>query len=156
MRNPGLLVCCSSLPKAQPDSPHPPTHFGVSKCLRAEVGNSRLCLTWRCSPALKEEGSPKPFNYFFRLHYQLAPEKQKAAETNLLLWVSSLGRGGMGLPSPNPPSCAISTPALAQPLEILACSTHISRLELPISELDKRCQKNNKVTFGEYILSVTK
>ena len=62
MRNSGLLVYCSSLPKAQPD--FLPSQFGVSKCLGAEVGNSRPCLTWRCSPALKAEGSPKPFNYF--------------------------------------------------------------------------------------------
>lgn len=62
MQNSGLLVYCSSLPKAQPD--FLPSQFGVSKCLGAEVGNCRPCLTWRCSPALKAEGSPKPFNYF--------------------------------------------------------------------------------------------
>jgi predicted kinase len=44
----------------------------------------------------------------------------------------------------------------SQLMKILVCSTYISWMELPISELDKRCQKNNKVICGEHLLSVTK
>lgn len=49
-------------------------------------------------------------------------------------------------PSTDPSSCTTHAQGFAQLLEVLACSTHFT-LELPISELDKRCQKNNEVTF---------
>lgn len=63
-------------------------------------------------------------------------------------------RGGVGAPRPNPPSCAISMPCLPASGNIGMQHTHFMA-GIAISELDKRCQKNNKVTFGEYILSVT-
>lgn len=138
--------------------PDSKTQFGDSEHRGTEVSNSTLLDLKMLPKPYKIKQGPEQLGYSCPLHHEVVIEHWKqlsltrSCELEPTATSSIFPSSGAKYGS----STYTSTQGFAQLLKMLACGMLISWLKLSISELDKRCQKNNKVTFGEYIFSVTK